>query len=296
MFKRILVSLDGTPRDTEALAVAEHLAESTGAMLLLARFVPLDATPEQVTNIRMQLRKEVSHVWSKGIEADLILEHGEGVPTMAYAVRRHHADLVLIVPERRDALELLWYPRSSVLELAALPAPLLIWPEGATHTDLFHDPDACVLVPLDGSDESERALPFGIAIADGFRRNLVLARVMPMTYHAAGAPQRPGPVESDPYLASVKERLSLIGIENVKVVSTTGPVSQELLHTVEDVHADLIVMTAHAQSGPARFFAGCVATNLLRRAEVPVLLIPREAILAFGPAIREEIFVLNLQR
>lgn len=297
MFKRILVSLDGSDRDTETLVVAEHLAEKTGASLLLARFLPMNASVEQFAHIRADLRKRVSHVWSEGIEADYIVEHGENIQTLAYVVRMHHVDLVLIVPERRDALELLWYPRSSVLELTSLPAPLLIWPDGAVHTEFFDDAASTVLVPLDGSEEAEHALPFGLLMAQGFRRKLVLARVTPMTYKPQGsAAQRPGPASTDAYLLSVRNRLAAIGEENVQVLTGYGPVSEELLRMIGESDAGLVVMTAHAQSGPARFFAGCVATNLLRRASTPVLLVPSEIGVSFSRSDEDEVYVLDLQR
>ena len=60
--------------------------------------------------------------------------------------------------------------------------------------------------------------------------------------------------------------------------------------------AGLVVMTATAQSGPARFFAGCVATNLLRRASTPVLLVPPEIGVSFSRSDEDEVYVLDLQR
>ena len=51
-----------------------------------------------------------------------------------------------------------------------------------------------------------------------------------------------------------------------------GAVSRELLDAAEP--GDLYVMTSHGRSGPARWFLGSVAEDVIRRSAVPVLLVP----------------------
>jgi nucleotide-binding universal stress UspA family protein len=42
----------------------------------------------------------------------------------------------------------------------------------------------------------------------------------------------------------------------------------------EKLKVDLIVLTTHRKAGTAAFWAGSVAPNVVRRAHVPILLIP----------------------
>jgi nucleotide-binding universal stress UspA family protein len=77
-------------------------------------------------------------------------------------------------------------------------------------------------------------------------------------------------VDATEYLAAIQERL----VEREVVTSTavvTGEVVPTLLGTVRP--GDLLVMTTHGRTGLARWFFGSVAEAVLRRSQVPVLLV-----------------------
>jgi len=66
-------------------------------------------------------------------------------------------------------------------------------------------------------------------------------------------------------------------------------VADSILATAEQVKAELLVMGSHSRTGIARVVLGSVAESVLRRAQVPVLIIPRAAFRA------EELVVAGAQ-
>lgn len=134
-----------------------------------------------------------------------------------------------------------------------------------------------VLVPIDFSDASIRALAYGKEIAKRFQAALRLAHVVPLsipTFYAYPAPS----------LDSQKEREREIGEKlrsfvsdqeweklRCRCVVRTGHVDEELLETVERTRSDLVVMGSHGRRRFERWFVGGVAANMLRRVRVPIL-------------------------
>ena len=56
----------------------------------------------------------------------------------------------------------------------------------------------------------------------------------------------------------------------------TGEVSAEILRCAEEVDADIVVMSTHSVTWPARAYLGSVADRVLREGNRPVLLVRRE--------------------
>jgi nucleotide-binding universal stress UspA family protein len=77
--------------------------------------------------------------------------------------------------------------------------------------------------------------------------------------------------EAEEYLAGVASRLMAKGIR-VRTKIGRGDPASEILTAAGTTGADLIAMTTHGRTGPARLLFGSVAEAVLRRAEVPVLL------------------------
>jgi nucleotide-binding universal stress UspA family protein len=138
-----------------------------------------------------------------------------------------------------------------------------------------------VLVPLDGSRFAEHALPAVLPIARRAGAVIHLVRV-----HLALLPDSPiTPPEVDElakraereYLAEVAARVRRRTPYPVDTMLAEGPVIGAIEAEAMRVGAQLIVMTTHGRTGMSRVWLGSVADGLLRRSNVPVLLIrPRE--------------------
>lgn len=146
-----------------------------------------------------------------------------------------------------------------------------------------------ILVPLDGSEFSERALAPACELARQTGAGLALVRVIEVI---APGEREPGLVsyldehriaEADDYIHRIASTTGLTDITAEAYVAAdvaTGIIARAL-----DAGADTIVMTSHGRSWPATGLLGSVAARLLAESPVPVFLIgPRAGVIPAAPA------------
>lgn len=147
-----------------------------------------------------------------------------------------------------------------------------------------------ILVPLDGSEISERALTPAGTIAQRFGAELVLMSVIPTlgtlaAQTAAGNPQAtsfvdPGEVqevERENAQAQLDTARTRTGASVRAADIIEGDPADEIVARAERERADLIVMGTRGHGGLARAVLGSVADAVMRRAPCPVLLVSPEA-------------------
>jgi nucleotide-binding universal stress UspA family protein len=142
-----------------------------------------------------------------------------------------------------------------------------------------------IMVPLDGSELAERALPCAarLGVATGATLHLVHAveLVPPPTVGFALA-YMPGRIhgnlvaqetqQATAYLDKMRERVAASGV-HVRTEQMLGDVAAILLDYEHDAGIDLVVMCSYGRTGLARFVLGSVAEHLLRQGTAPVLLV-----------------------
>jgi nucleotide-binding universal stress UspA family protein len=132
-----------------------------------------------------------------------------------------------------------------------------------------------ILVPLDGSPVAERALLCAqtLAKASGARLLLVRAALLePSSDETALSRQARAMTEARNYLDQVVRRLDLtIAIE---IAVLYGEAAEAILTTIRARKVNLIVLSSHGHSGLGRWVIGTVTDRLLRRADIPVLVVP----------------------
>jgi nucleotide-binding universal stress UspA family protein len=139
-----------------------------------------------------------------------------------------------------------------------------------------------LLVPLDGSELAERALPYAVrfALANGGRVVLVRAALGPPPSGLDWERQQAAVVkEAETYLAQVARMIAT----RVPVATWVpyGHAAQEILKSVKQFDADGIVMATHGRTGPSHLVYGSVADAVLAGGSVPVILVharPGEAV------------------
>ncbi len=131
-----------------------------------------------------------------------------------------------------------------------------------------------IVVPLDGTAFAEHALPVAEVMAHTCRGRLELVSVDPEhVMPAGGATAADGSMtERQAYLDRVAWSLRKGGLE-VDYTIRGGAVAEGVDRLVRDVRADLVVMSTHGRTGMERMLGGSVAYGLVRRSDVPVLLI-----------------------
>ena len=139
-----------------------------------------------------------------------------------------------------------------------------------------------ILVPLDGSELAERAVPYARRLA-GVVGRLVLVR-------AIQGDDREALDEAETYLSAFADRLQQDG-SAAEWRLYYGPAPEGIKKEAGLQRADAIVMSTHGRSGVQRLVFGSVAEHVLREADVPVLLIPARTPAAWHASAGQQVVV-----
>ena len=141
-----------------------------------------------------------------------------------------------------------------------------------------------IIIPLDGSELAETALPYAAALAEGLRTHLVLITVWEGTESELGAtfPAMAMEIEKGAqnyftqYLDGVRARYGRA--DQTRAIIRVGDAAEQILNAVEETGARMLVIATHGRSGVGRWIYGSTAGRLLRTSHVPVV--------AVGPNVR----------
>ncbi len=161
-----------------------------------------------------------------------------------------------------------------------------------------------LLVPLDGSDFGECALPLALSVARrlGTSLRVVHVHVSPWVTHGELGEQYDETTDrilrerDRAYLDAVVQRLAAAADISLSSALLDGPVADAIGWHATATESDLLVMTTHGRGPFARFWLGSVADALVRQASIPILLVqPQEAPsdLAQEPVLRRVLIPLD---
>ncbi|MCI0894979.1 MAG: universal stress protein, partial [Chloroflexi bacterium] len=139
-----------------------------------------------------------------------------------------------------------------------------------------------ILVPLDGSPNSEQILTPAASLAHTTASSIVLVQVVPigstvrrMAAHPFRRSTTQGRLsqqnEISDYLSGLAEGLRAGGIE-VTIATAHGEIAEEIVALGTRHRASLIAMCTHGRTGLRRLALGSVAEQVLRRSALPLLL------------------------
>jgi nucleotide-binding universal stress UspA family protein len=133
-----------------------------------------------------------------------------------------------------------------------------------------------ILCPIDFSDHSRRALQYAAALARAHKSTLLVLHVNPA---GAGRQVSDAPILGTPTPGDLTAEASRFiqsadtaGVP-VEVITRKGTVAEEILK--QATGADLLVIGTHGRSGFDRLILGSVTEKVLRKADCPVLSVPR---------------------
>ena len=135
-----------------------------------------------------------------------------------------------------------------------------------------------VLVPLDGSEQADRALSHAMRVFPEAR--LTLLTVIDPAMGFAG-PNAPGTAEiwyesaseqADEWLAAARDTVEAEG-RDVETAVETGRPARVIIEYAETNPIDHIVMGSHGREGVSRLLLGSVAETVVRRSPVPVTVV-----------------------
>lgn len=139
-----------------------------------------------------------------------------------------------------------------------------------------------IVVPIDGSGWSQRAIPHAVDIAQNNEAELILLHVFrPPATEYVGEIALAGQDEQLMALRDeMKQKLMSIRSEirsekvNVRVQLIEGMgVAEIIIDYINDEKADLVVMSSHGRTGINRWLFGSVAHKVMQEVNIPVMVI-----------------------
>ncbi|MGE3909561.1 MAG: universal stress protein [Chloroflexota bacterium] len=283
----VLVPLDGSPLSEHALPLAAALARADERSLLLvharAAAAPANECPPDLEAIAGQLRAEGLAVKTATVPLATPEQTGAAILTAAADA----ANTIIVMATHGYGGLGRWLYGSvadQVLRQASCPVMLVTPPaDRAWPTDR----PLRVLVPLDGSARAEAILAPLRELLQPSGGQVLLLRVSETVDYirphgdqcavcraarAAGTEPDIEPVRSRHYLEEVAGRLRTDHL-TVEVQVETGNPVPIIVRAAEAHQADVIALATHGRTGLSQVIMGSVATETLRRAGVPVLLV-----------------------
>ncbi|OGO00435.1 MAG: hypothetical protein A2Y58_04255 [Chloroflexi bacterium RBG_13_51_52] len=310
MYKRLLVPLDGSKLAEIALPYAEEMARHLGSEIILVNV----RTPAEYIN-KPEQREYLTVMAAKteqNIKKSTDKPQGEKVKVASAiigspGILTHPAEQILDYAEKENVNLIVmathgstgirrWALGSTANNIArAFKCPILLVRASTAAPKSVHLNR--ILVPLDGSKQSEAALPYIEYLASKLKTRVSLLSVVEMLYHiypyteplgyygASGIMKVPYNEEemkpmqevAEKYIKSVNDKLNAGGIKTSYEVRTGSP-GEEIIKAEEEMKPDIVAMSTHGHSGFGRFDHGSVADKVLHGGNTPLLLVrPKQA-------------------
>jgi nucleotide-binding universal stress UspA family protein len=141
-----------------------------------------------------------------------------------------------------------------------------------------------ILIPTDGSEQSQRAVRMGIELAKLHGARVTGIHVIPdyhllIAYEGAFDPVTEERIEeeakarADTYLGQIREAAIAAGVQCSTVCETSDHPYDAILRGCEASSCDLILMTSHGRKGLAAVLLGSETRKVLTHSKVPVLIV-----------------------
>jgi len=292
--QRVLVPTDFSPCADQALVHAAFLARAHDAALTLAHIIPvapgypMAGVKEEVTENAGEIRNRLYDLAKEhdldDLDIDLRVERGtDGVGAGVLAVADEvNADLITLGTHGRQGVRRLFVGSEAEEVIRGSDRPVL----AVRQQDPAVEPASIgrLLVPVDLSEHSSRALDHAVELARHYHADLHLLHVVQPgpNYDLPGVYQGALPPQTDivdaltenahTELDDLIDRAALPAERLYKDIRHGNPPA-EILDAAGEEDVDMIVLASHGRSGLERFLMGSVAEKVIRAAPVPVFVV-----------------------
>ena len=294
-FSHLLVPYDGSDPARAALALALSLTGGGASLTVLTivdetaviaqsvsstmvAFDPgplMDALDAQGTTLLSEATEQCSKA---GVVPATEVVHEVPVAGIIAAIAKHSADLVIMGTHARTgvARTFLGSTTEGVLRLSKIP---VLTVRTADRIELV--PFATVVVAVDDSEPADAALAVAAKLANTIGTKLVVCHAVDLMHLYENATDYGFNVEElvdemrDEGAAIVKHALERAALApDTPVAVVDGNPADAVIDEAARQHATAIVAGSHGRRGLRRFFLGSVAESIVRRSDIPVLVVP----------------------
>ena len=275
-----VVPLDGFALAEKAIPVATTIARALQSSVQLTTAFPLDeamvvlagiepemASEQMLEKMRGYLATQAQDARFTGIKVLTSVAVGDPAETIEASASTDDDSVIVLATRGRNARR---SGMGSVAERVARTAkvPVVVVPPQVSYQGI-----RCVMVALDGSEESCRSLPIAQRIADGAGARLLLVEAVDTETGWQLSDAEEG------RLASAMTRHAEAYLEefardgDAREILRGNPIDALVERSRSD-DVDLVVMGSHGGSRRTRLELGSVAAGVLHATERPVLIVP----------------------
>ncbi|MCY4416855.1 MAG: universal stress protein [Chloroflexi bacterium] len=317
LFNNIIVPLDGSDLSAQALPAASIMAKASGASMTLLR--SYDSIPEWKANsgqgrfrgamaeaehdrISALLRAEKQLLEGRGVDTriDVMACEGPAHEAIINLAEQQPGAMIAMSTHGRGGLSRMLMGSVTAKVVRAVGNPTLITRCNERDCPVVPHHLDNIIVPLDGSDFAEYALPYAQDLAAALGARVTLVRTTPdseyfrvNTEWGAGhdlATMRH--LEPDNLAARLSEKAKAYLWRKADELSAQYPAfdveavhrldtpSETVIRLTGQLDNGLVVMATHGRRGIGRALLGSVADRIVRYSQMPTLLVR-------GPAPRD---------
>ena len=294
MYERILIPLDGSSTAEMVLPFAEELAAKLGSQVILVGVsdsAPADTEQLYQTylkHIKEQVQRELKEDWKteKKVQVQSKILMGKAAAEIIRYAAVAHAGLIAMSSRGASSRgpRLLGNIADKVLRTTDKPVLLIRAPASKAalkEKRLIKR----ILVPLDGSEVGESAVPDAVALSQALGAELVFFHVVELVPVVASVgdigPYVPIVVEDQgrakdnalAYLESVTRSAKTKGLNIFSTVVDYGPPAECIVNYAKDNAIDLIAISTHGRTGIGRWVFGSVTDKVLHAGDTAVLVV-----------------------
>jgi nucleotide-binding universal stress UspA family protein len=299
MFEKILVPLDGSPLAQAVLPYVMVVAKGFHSRVILFHVAETaldheapeqkayaDETVERVRPLAENYLAGVADEFRKeGIDVETKVVKGQAAAQIVGYAEQEDVGLIALSTHGRSGLARLVMGSGIDKILRACEQPvLLVRPRDEGAGGEAAGRLSKIIVPLDGSNAAEAALPFAEELAKALGLEVILVQVIGIetTVHFGPRASDSWPVPSDVlqrldvvasgYLTGLAKQLKAKGLA-VQWEVLRGSAGSRIVEFARETTDSMVAMTTHGRSGFRRWVMGSVTDEVVRHTGEPVLVI-----------------------
>jgi nucleotide-binding universal stress UspA family protein len=274
--------LAGTFKVPVELMAVIDIAEMA-AHLAAEKAVHLDTMVEDGVRSSQEYLKRVAATFP-GVKVTCTVEKGKAADAIVERGETDKAALITMATHGRSGVNRWLLGSVAEKVLRSTTNPLLLVRAGEQAKSEGEATLKSIVVPLDGSELAERALPAAAELAKRLDLGIVLFRAYHIPYTVNGDGDGYSAVNIETLIAEVRDEaqsylekktaeLKAQGLGKVSCVAKEGLSGDEIIKIGHETPDGLIAMCSHGRSGIKRWVLGSVTETVVRHAEDPVLIV-----------------------
>lgn len=283
MFESILVLLDTPSIDALHVQQARYVAEKLQAKLILtyllkwnellkSPFVDPLAWSLQKVEVEDMLNNFAQQLSSEHLEVCTLVIENDSAEALTRQIEQKNVSLIVLSKSSENMSDR-WHQLMKSTRVPVLSIPQVDPVQGQYNK---------ILVPLDGSQRAECILPLLIGLNKAFDCEIILAHVVqsPSSIYMKFKTNEEASLlkqltdsnkrKAEQYLRDLASRIAIP--TEIKVI-LDNDVSGSIHQLVEDEKINLLVMSAHGESGNPKLPYGNITHNMISYSDIPVLVL-----------------------